>query len=32
MSERINIGKTAPQLYQALVGLDKPAMNIIERG
>lgn len=23
MSERVNIGKTAPQLYQAVVGLDK---------
>lgn len=29
MSERVNIGKTAPKLYQAVVGLDKLAAEAV---
>jgi AhpD family alkylhydroperoxidase len=29
MSERVNIGKTAPELYQAVIGLDKLAAEVV---
>jgi AhpD family alkylhydroperoxidase len=29
MSERVNIGKTAPELYQAVIGLDKLAAEAV---